>query len=84
MEDYGAPVRATLNTVSGRPILAHMSREMGNDQGPREVVSLPGRSRMSDELIAALRQRVQDRYYDQPQVIEIIAQAILHSRGLYL
>lgn len=39
---------------------------------------------MSEELIAALRKRIQDRYYDQPQVIEIIAQAILHSRGLYL
>lgn len=39
---------------------------------------------MSDELIAALRCRIQDRYYEQPHVLEIIAQAILHSRGLYL
>ena len=44
----------------------------------------PGRSRMSDELIASLRRRIAERYYDQPQVVEIIAQAILHSRGLYL
>jgi hypothetical protein len=61
-----------------------MSREIGHDQGPPAVVSLPGRSRMSDDLIAALQQRIRDRYYDQPHVIEIIAQAILHSRGLYL
>ena len=48
------------------------------------ILPFPGRSRMSDELIAALRQRVEERYYDQPKVLEIIAQAILHSRGLYL
>jgi len=47
-------------------------------------IPLPGRSRMSDELLAALRRRIDERYYDQPQVIEIIAHAILHSRGLYL
>ena len=38
---------------------------------------------MSDELIELLRQRVESRYYDQPQVIDVIARAILHSRGLY-
>lgn len=38
---------------------------------------------MSEELMALLRQRVAARYYDQPQVIEIIARAILHSRGVY-
>jgi len=38
---------------------------------------------MSEELISLLRQRVAARYYDQPHVIEIIARAILHSRGLY-
>lgn len=48
------------------------------------VMPFPGRSRMSEELLATLRRRIQDRYYDQPHVIEIIAQAILHSRGLYL
>lgn len=44
----------------------------------------PGRSSMSDELMAQLRQRVESKYYDQPKVIEMIARAILHSRGLYL
>jgi hypothetical protein len=38
---------------------------------------------LSDELIALLRSRVAARYYDQPEVIELIARAILHSRGLY-
>lgn len=39
--------------------------------------------RLSDELIAALRQRVAGQYYSHPQVIDIIARAILHSRELY-
>jgi hypothetical protein len=38
---------------------------------------------MSEELIALLRQRIAARYYDQPQVIDVIARAILHSRGVY-
>ena len=40
--------------------------------------------RLSDEIIASLRQRIDARYYDQPQVIETIARAILCSRGVYL
>ena len=39
--------------------------------------------RLSDQLIDALRQRVESRYYDQIHVIEVIARAILHSRGIY-
>ncbi len=39
--------------------------------------------RLSAELIAALRQRVADRYYDTPQVVEVLARAILCSRGVY-
>jgi hypothetical protein len=42
-----------------------------------------GRSQMTEELIALLRNRIEARYYEQPQVIEVIARAILHSRGLY-
>jgi MinD-like ATPase involved in chromosome partitioning or flagellar assembly len=38
---------------------------------------------MTDELITVLRQRVASQYYDQPKVIEMIARALLHSRGLY-
>jgi hypothetical protein len=38
---------------------------------------------MSEELIALLRQRVATQYYDQPHVIDVIARAIVHSRGLY-
>lgn len=59
------------------------SGETQTEAGPT-MMPFPGRSRMSEELLATLRRRVQDRYYDQPHVIEIIAQAILHSRGLYL
>lgn len=42
-----------------------------------------GRSQMTEELIALLRGRIEARYYEQPEVIEVIARAILHSRGLY-
>jgi len=42
-----------------------------------------GSFRMSEELVLLLRQRVADRYYENPQVVDIIARAILHSRGLY-
>ena len=38
---------------------------------------------MSEEFLALLRQRVAAQYYDQPQVIDVIARAILISRGLY-
>lgn len=38
---------------------------------------------MSKEFIELLRQRVASRYYDQPHVIDVIARAILNSRGLY-
>jgi hypothetical protein len=40
--------------------------------------------RLSEELIASLRQRVDSRYYDKPEIIEVIARAILCSRGVYL
>ena len=39
--------------------------------------------RMTEELIELLRRRVSSHYYDRPEVIEIIARAILHSRGIY-
>ena len=39
--------------------------------------------RLSDELIEALRQRVAQDYYGRPDVIEIVARAILHSRFIY-
>jgi len=38
---------------------------------------------MSEELIQQLRQRIAEQYYSNPQVLDIIARAILHSRGLY-
>jgi hypothetical protein len=44
---------------------------------------LQGELLMSKELIELLRQRVAGQYYDQPHVIDIIARAILISRGLY-
>ena len=38
---------------------------------------------MTDELLAILRKRIDSRYYDQPHVVEIVARAILMSRGIY-
>lgn len=46
--------------------------------------TVPTVFRLSDEILASLRQRVDARFYDQPQVIEVIARAILCSRGVYL
>jgi hypothetical protein len=50
---------------------------------PRTSVEIQGQFLMSDELIDLLRQRVASRYYDQPEIIDLIARAILNSRGLY-
>lgn len=50
-----------------------------------ELVTDRGRNvMMSEELLTLLRQRVASQYYDQPQVVDIIARAILNSRGIYL
>jgi hypothetical protein len=51
-----------------------------------QTIPRPGATgfRLSEELIAALKQRVDSRYYDRPDVIEVIARAILCSRGIYL
>lgn len=38
---------------------------------------------MTDELLRVLRQRIASHYYDRPEVVEIIARAILYSRGIY-
>lgn len=40
--------------------------------------------RLSEELLESLRQKVESRFYDRPEVIEVIARAILCSRGVYL
>ncbi|HEX7939824.1 MAG TPA: hypothetical protein VF483_12630 [Gemmatimonadaceae bacterium] len=40
--------------------------------------------RLTDEILAALRQRVDSKYYDRPEVIEVIARAILCSHYVYL
>jgi hypothetical protein len=51
-----------------------------------QTIPRPGATgfRLSEELIATLRQRVDSRFYDRPDVIEIIARAILCSRGVYI
>ena len=56
---------------------------MNPDSTPK-LVRRDNLSRMSDELVAALKQRVASNYYDRPDIIEIIARAILHSRGVYV
>lgn len=38
---------------------------------------------MNDELLDLLRQRLATQYYNKPEVIDIIARAILYSRGIY-
>ena len=38
---------------------------------------------LTDELIRVLRQRIESQYYDKPEIVEIIARAILYSRGIY-
>jgi hypothetical protein len=38
---------------------------------------------MTDELLSLLRARVASQYYNRPEVVEIIARAILYSRGIY-
>lgn len=38
---------------------------------------------MTDELLRVLRLRIASQYYDKPEVVEIIARAILYSRGIY-
>ena len=38
---------------------------------------------MTDELLSLLRERVASQYYNRPEVVEIIARAILYSRGIY-
>ena len=53
------------------------------DRGRVTNAEIQGQFLMSEELIELLRQRVSARYYDEPQVIDVIARAILNSRGLY-
>ena len=53
------------------------------DRGFITNAEIQGQLLMSEELIELLRQRVSAQYYDQPQVIDVIARAILNSRGLY-
>lgn len=38
---------------------------------------------MTDELLSLLRERIASQYYNRPEVVEIIARAILYSRGIY-
>ena len=60
-----------------------MSHARIQDQDAHMAAQSAGSFRMSEELVQVLRQRVADRTYDNPQVVDIIARAILHSRGLY-
>ena len=49
---------------------------------PKTGVLRQGKSPMTDELVALLRDRVATRYYDQPRVIDAMARAILKSQDL--
>ena len=48
-----------------------------------DSISNPQSLVMTEELLSVLRQRVSSQYYNRPEVIEIIARAILYSRGIY-
>ena len=53
-----------------------------NDSGP---VRYADRSiQMSEEFLAMLRERLAARYYDRPEILEVVARAILRSRDLYV
>jgi bifunctional pyridoxal-dependent enzyme with beta-cystathionase and maltose regulon repressor activities len=66
------------------PILKRRTTWSGMSQNAITPLALRDNTfRLSDELIAALRQRVAQDYYGRPEVIEIIARAILHSRFVY-
>lgn len=60
-----------------------MADDIVENREEQMAAQTEGSLRMSEELIQLLRHRVAARYYDQPQVIDMIARAILHSRGLY-
>jgi hypothetical protein len=65
----------TQEQVEGTPgSLMTQLLPFANRQGP---------IRMTEELLELLRQRVASQYYNRPEVVEIIARAILHSRGIY-
>lgn len=57
---------------------------MLNERRSRTSVEIQGQFLMSDAFIELLRERVAQQYYDQPQMIDVVARAILNSRGLYL
>ena len=40
--------------------------------------------RLSEEILVALRQRIDSSFYDRPEAIEVIARAILCSHCIYL
>ena len=44
----------------------------------------PTTFRLSEEILVALRQRIDSSYYDRPEAIEVIARAILCSHCIYL
>jgi hypothetical protein len=70
-----------LNSWLNRPILdgteerKGMSLEDGRPINDRDTSHEPP---MSAELIALLRHRIASRFYDEPQVIDAIARAILN------
>jgi hypothetical protein len=73
-----------LNSPCFRPILGIERVKPAMILNGRNQITKPeSELQLSDELIALLRSRVAAKYYDQPEVIELIARAILHSRGLY-
>jgi hypothetical protein len=64
-----------------------MEAEEGTHMSPvLQTIPRPGATgfRLSEDLIVALRQKVDSRYYDRPEIIEVLARASLCSRGVYL
>ena len=53
---------------------------MRNSSSTTEPVR-QGHGHMTDELAALLRHRVATRFYDQPQVVDAVARAIIAARA---
>lgn len=52
---------------------------MSSNDRENTSTGVEGEERMSEQLVALLRDRVATRYYDQPQVIDAVARAMLRN-----
>ena len=53
-----------------------------NEREVTATITADNERPMSEQLVALVRDRVATRYYDQPQVIDVIARAMVRGRTL--